>query len=96
MIENFRHKGLKLLFEKDDRSKVSADYADRLRLILSALNTAGIIEDMDQPTFKLHLMQGDRKGIWSVKAYANWRVTFRFVDGRAFDVDLEDPHRGRH
>jgi plasmid maintenance system killer protein len=37
MIENFRHKGLKALFEDDDSRKVGADQAARIRLILSAL-----------------------------------------------------------
>jgi plasmid maintenance system killer protein len=44
MIESFRHKGLQLLFEDDDRSKVSAEYANRLRLILSALDSAGTVD----------------------------------------------------
>lgn len=96
MIESFRHKGLKLLFENDDRSKVNPDAADRLRLVLTALDAAGKIEDMDQPTFGLHQLKGDRKGVWSVKVHANWRITFRFVDGHARNVDLEDYHRGRH
>lgn len=92
MIQSFRHKGLQRFFLADDRSKINADAADRLRLILTALNVAGKIEDMDQPTFRLHQLKGDRRGTWSVRAYANWRVTFRFADGRASDVDLEDYH----
>jgi proteic killer suppression protein len=92
MIESFRHKGLKVLFEDNDRSKVNADAADRLRLILAALDAAGKVEDMNQPTFRLHPLKGARKGTWAVKVYANWRVTFRFADGRASHVDLEDYH----
>jgi toxin HigB-1 len=96
MIEGFRHKGLRLLFEADDRSKVSAEHANRLRLILAALDAATDVEDLNQPTFDLHQYKGDRKGVWSIKAYANWRVTFRFADGLAREVNLEDPHRGHH
>jgi proteic killer suppression protein len=92
MIESFRHKGLKLLFEDDDRSKVSAEHVDRLRLILSALDAATRTEDMDQPTFRLHALKGNRKGTWSVTVRANWRVTFSFAGGRASNVDLEDYH----
>jgi len=40
MIESFRHKGLRILFEQDDGRKVMADQIDRLRLILSALDQA--------------------------------------------------------
>ena len=34
----------------------------------------------------------DRKGTWAVKASGNWRVTFKFQDEDAFDIDYEDYH----
>jgi proteic killer suppression protein len=92
MIESFRHKGLRLLFEDDDASRVGADMVARLRLILSALDQAGVIEDMAQPTFRLHPLKGNLKGFWAVTVRANWRVIFRFADGRASQVDLIDYH----
>lgn len=92
MIESFRHKGLQLLFEEDEGRKVKADQVNRLRLILSALNMATSAEDMNQPTFRLHPLKGSRKGVWAVTVRANWRITFRFVQGNAYDVDLEDYH----
>ena len=92
MIESFRHKGLRLLFENDDRSKVSAEHVHRLRIILSALNEAGDVWDLDQPTFRLHALKGRLKGYWAVTVRANWRVVFQFEHGRAYDVDLTDYH----
>lgn len=91
MIVSFRHKGLRLLFEDDDGRKLKADPLDRLRLILSPLTMAEAIEDMQQPTFRLHPLKGDRKGRWAVTVRAR-RVTFRFADGQAHDVDVEDYH----
>lgn len=90
MISKFRHKGLQLLFEQDDGKKIRADQLDRLQLILSALNAAERIEDMNQPTFPLHPLKGDRKGSWAVTVRANWRVTFQFTQGHVYDVDLEN------
>jgi proteic killer suppression protein len=92
MIESFKHKGLRKLFEEDDIRRVSADHVDRLRLILSALDQAGEVEDMNQPAFRLHPLKGGRKGVWAVTVRANWRVTFCFEGGDAYDVDLEDYH----
>jgi toxin HigB-1 len=92
MIESFKHKGLRSLFEQDDGRRVRADQVDRLRLILSALDQAGEVQDMNQPAFRLHPLKGDRKGVWAVTVRANWRVTFRFEGGDAYDVDLEDYH----
>lgn len=92
MIKSFRHKGLQLLFEHDEGRKLKADLLDRLRLILSVLNAAETVEDLNQPTFRLHPLKGNRKGSWAVTVRANWRVTFRFTQGHACDVDLEDYH----
>jgi proteic killer suppression protein len=92
MIKSFQHKGLRSLFEDDDRRKLNAEYVDRLRLILSLLDVAETVEDMNQLTFRLHPLKGDRNGFWAVTVRANWRVVFRFVDGHAYDVDLIDYH----
>ncbi len=37
-------------------------------------------------------LKGGMKGFWSVTVNANWRVTFRFADGEADDVELIDYH----
>jgi proteic killer suppression protein len=92
VIESLKHKGLRNLFEQDDGRRVRADQVDRLRLILSALDQADDVQDMNQPTFRLHPLKGNRKGVWAVTVRTNWRVTFRFEGGDAFDVDLEDYH----
>jgi proteic killer suppression protein len=92
VFASFKHKGLRNLFERDDARKVKADQVDRLRLILSALDQASEVQDMNQPTFRLHPLKGDRKGVWAVTVRANWRVTFRFEGDNAYDVDLEDYH----
>jgi len=51
------------LFEQDDGRRVGADQVDRLRLILSALDQAGEVHDMNQPAFRLHSLKGNRKGV---------------------------------
>ena len=92
MIRNFHHKGLKLLFEKGNRSKVTAKDAQRLSDILAVLTTARTPSDMGLPGFHLHPLKGDLKGFWAVTVRANWRVIFRFEDGHPADVDLTDYH----
>lgn len=92
VIESFKHKGLKRLFEEDDRSKLAADMVDKIRLVLSALEAAGAIDDLNQPSFRLHPLKGELKGHWAVTVRANWRIVFRFAGDRASDVDLADYH----
>ena len=47
---------------------------------------------MDVHEYKLHELKGARKGFWSVTVRANWRITFRWEDGFALDVNFEDYH----
>ncbi len=92
MIVGFRHRGLKRLFEDDDRSRVPAEHVGRLRIILAALDAAERVEDMDIHTLRLHALKGDLKGYWAVTVRANWRVVFRFNGGKTTDIDLVDYH----
>ncbi len=92
MIESFKHKGMKRLFADDDRSKLAADMVEKIRLVLSALESAGAIDDLKQPSFRLHPLKGDLEGYWAVTVRANWRIIFRFKGDKASDVDLVDYH----
>lgn len=92
MIESFRHKGLRQLFEEGDPKGVNPQHVEKIENILGLLDVAQNIEDMNVPTFRLHALKGELKGFWAVTVRANWRIIFRFADGRASDVDLVDYH----
>ena len=92
MIRNFRHRGLKRLYERGDVRQVRPDLLDRIRSILGRLDTTKRIEDMRITSYRLHALKGNLKGYWSVTVKANWRIIFGFEDGDAFDVDLVDYH----
>ena len=92
MIETFRHKGLRQFFENDEGSKLPADMLRWIRQILTALEAAQTIEGMNQPLFKLHPLKGKLRRFWAVTVRANWRIIFRFENGKAFDVDFVDYH----
>ncbi len=92
MIEGFRHKGLRQLYENDNRRLLTTDMVERVRVILAALDSAETLEDLNRPSFRLHPLKGDRKGVFSVSVSGNWRITFRHQAGDAMDVNLEDYH----
>jgi proteic killer suppression protein len=92
MIRLIRHKGLKRLYEDDDPRGVNQEHVLALRDILTRLDAARTVSDMNVPGFGLHPLKGDLKGLWAITVRANWRVIFRFADHDAFDVDYVDYH----
>ena len=64
----------------------------KLRDILAALDRSRGPEGMNLPGFQLHALKGDMKGHYAVSVSRNWRVTFRFEEGSATDVDYVDYH----
>lgn len=92
MIQSFRHKGLRRLFETGNASGVQAAHAKRLRMQLAALDTANTVDDMDIPGFRLHPLKGELLGRWAITVSGSWRVTFEFRDGNAHVLDYEDYH----
>ncbi|MCD6047126.1 MAG: plasmid maintenance system killer protein [Gammaproteobacteria bacterium] len=92
MIKNFKHKGLARFFINNDKSGLNSQQCDRISRMLDRLDSATVEEDMNLPGYGFHKLTGDRKGTWSVKVSGNWRLTFKFEGGHAYDVNLEDYH----
>ena len=92
MIASFKHRGLKMLFDNDDRRRLAAAQVEKIKRILARLDEATDIKHMALPAFGLHPLKGDLKGYWAVSVSGNWRIIFHFDDGNASDVDLVDYH----
>jgi toxin HigB-1 len=92
MIASFKHRGLKRLYERGDRSGVGPNMLARVEEILTILDAAKTVEELDIPGYRLHRLTGVLRGFWSVRVTGNWRIVFRFTDGAAHDVDLTDYH----
>ncbi|OYY31857.1 MULTISPECIES: type II toxin-antitoxin system RelE/ParE family toxin [unclassified Polaromonas] len=92
MISSFNHKGLEGFFVRASYKAIPAQFASRIERILDRLDAAVVPEDMDLPGYKFHALKGKRKGTYSVSVSGNWRMTFKFDDANAIEVDLEDYH----
>jgi toxin HigB-1 len=94
-IRNFVHKGLTKLYRDDAARGVPPDAVDKLRKMLAFLDD---LEDPEElwalPSWKVHILTGDRKGTWSLSVTANRRLTFPIDTGEReiYDVNLEDYH----
>jgi toxin HigB-1 len=92
MIVSIQHKGLRLLWTKNDPSKLPPTHVVKLRSLLIYLNRAVGIADMDLPGAGLHQLKGRLKGFWSISVSGNYRLIFEFRDGDAYLVDYVDYH----
>ena len=92
MIKSFQHKGYEALYFKGSKKGVDPKHATKLLRIADRLNAADDVYDMSFPGSALHLLEPRSKGVWAVKVSGNWRVTFRFEGGDAFDVNYRDYH----
>jgi proteic killer suppression protein len=73
MIESIYHKGLNLLCEKDNISKLPASQINRSKMILTLLDNVMDVQDMNFPGSALHALKGELTGFWSVKVDGNYR-----------------------
>lgn len=94
-IRNFVHKGLRRLYEENNSRGLPAASVDKLRkmfVFLDAMEDAHELRSI--PTWKPHLMSGDRKGTWSLYVTRNWRITLRIDadEEEICDVNFEDYH----
>mgnify|MGYP006187105029 CR=1 FL=1 len=92
MIKSFKHKGLEKFYLKGTSAGVQTKHSKKLRFQLAALDSAQDIDDLDIPGYRLHPLKGQREGIWSITASANWRLTFEFIDGNVYILNYEDYH----
>lgn len=84
--------GRQRFFENTNKSGIPSELADKLSRQLDRLHAVIRLDDMDLPGYGFHELKGKRKGTYSVKVTGNRWLTFRFEEGDAVDVNLEDYH----
>ena len=92
MIQSIKHKGLSEFYLTGRLKGIQAHHAARLRILLTALDAAKEIKDLNVPAWNLHILKGNLKGHWSLTVNGNWRITFIFVDEDVYLVDYQDYH----
>ena len=91
MIRSFRSKALEQLFNGKPKL-IEAVLRRKVARILFALSAATDVQVLNLPGYRLHELSGDEAGAWSVTVNKNWRITFRFENGNAHDVNFVDYH----
>ncbi|RAJ83658.1 proteic killer suppression protein [Chitinophaga dinghuensis] len=94
MILNFRSKALEKLYKTGKSHGLPAQYVRKITVVLQTLNAAREVpKDLKPfPGWKLHLLDKDLKGYWSISIYENWNIIFIFENGNASKIDFIDYH----
>ena len=94
-IQSFGDSKSPRLFEEDRRRGFRGLDYERALLLLDALDAASSLAPLRAlQAVRLHALTGDRRRRWAMTVNRRWRVTFRFVDGNAHEVTIEDYHTG--
>lgn len=94
-IRSVIHKGLRRFIEIDDESGLQPAVVAKVRRIVSFLQDMEREDELRAvPSWKAHVLTGDRKGTWSLFVTKNWRMTFRIDrdEIEIIDLDYEDYH----
>jgi proteic killer suppression protein len=62
MIRSFKHRGLKRLYEDDDRRGIRPDLVEDVEDILARLDKAETPQAMNLPGYRLHPLKGNLRG----------------------------------
>ena len=93
MIKTFADKQTQQLYLTGKARRVPPEVAKRAARKLEQVNAAVRVEDLEVPPGnRLHLLEGDRQGQYSISVNDQFRLCFRFTDGDAYDVEFCDYH----
>lgn len=93
MIKTFADRHTKELYETGKSKRLSPVIWKRAVRRLEYLDLATGLEDLKVPlSNRLHELERERKGQFSISVNDQWRICFRFVDGDAYDVEITDYH----
>ena len=93
MIKTFRDQLSYDLYVKGKAKRFPPDVAKRASRKLEYVDLATKIDDLRVPPGnRLHALEGNKKGQYSISINDQWRICFRFEDGDAYDVEVCDYH----
>lgn len=95
MIRSFADDETQNVFTGARSRKLPSDIQQTARRKLGQLHASDRLDDMRVPRGnRLEQLKGFVPPRYSVRINDQWRITFRWSDGGADDVRIEDYHRG--
>ncbi|MDD5287365.1 MAG: type II toxin-antitoxin system RelE/ParE family toxin [Desulfuromonadaceae bacterium] len=93
MIKSFRDKETSIVFNGEVSRKFPPNIQDRAQNKLWLLNAATSLQDLKiPPSNRLHKLEDDRKGQWSISINDQWRICFNWRGRDTYNVEITDYH----
>jgi proteic killer suppression protein len=93
MIVSFADQRTENLYLTGKSNKIPPDVIRRTLRKLTLLDAASGIDDLRYPPGnRLHQLEGDRDGQYSISVNDQWRICFNFIGNDAYAVELCDYH----
>jgi toxin HigB-1 len=92
MIASWRSADAERLYQGESLRQFRA-FEMQARTRLRRLDAAETLQDLAAfPGNRLEALRGNRKGQYSVRVNDQWRICFRWSEGKAYDVEVVDYH----
>jgi toxin HigB-1 len=93
VIKTFADRRTKDLYENGKSKRFPPEMWERALRKLEYLDLATSLADLKvPPSNRLHKLERNRAGQYSISINDQWRICFRFQDGDAHDVEITDYH----
>lgn len=93
VIRSFRSKETEKIWDGEVSRRLPIDIQRIARRKLRMLNNSNKISDLlIPPSNRLEALKGDRKGQYSIRINAQWRICFEWLEGDCCNVEIVDYH----
>jgi proteic killer suppression protein len=93
MIISFADKETEGIWRGKFSKKIPPEIQRRAQMKLGILNNIKELKELQiPPSNKLHSLEGDRKGQFSIAINDQWRICFHFSEGNTSNVEIVDYH----
>lgn len=93
MIKTFADRHTQELYATGRSRRFPPEILRRATRKLEYIDLATGLDDLRvPPSNRLHELERDRQGQYSISINDQWRICFRFIDGDAYEVEVTDYH----
>ena len=93
MIMSFLDKESKKIWNSEFSKKYPIDIQKKAKMKMELLNSIKVLDELKiPPSNRLHSLQGDRKGQFSISINDQYRICFIWRDNNVYNVEMVDYH----